>query len=377
MRRPATALALTTAAVLCLGLAPRGSAIVGGGPADPAAWPWAAALLHSSQPDAASARFCTGTVLRGEWVLTAAHCVHDDAGRPLQAAEIDVALGTTDLAALAPQNRIRAARIVVYPGYSVLRYGRDVALVQLSRPSGIAPADLTSGPSGHRRGWVAGFGLNDQGSPALLTGDVSVSTPLECARYTRSLAAALFPRSPWGTVCATLPDSLEASACFGDSGGPLADFRRTPPRILGIVSYGPGYCGQGVTTVYSDVGAYRPWIARVTAGRDPAIGLPEIGSVYVKDLGRRIVFRAGWCQAGGAGTPVRIQFIADRLSPAPRRSAIVQVVRGRAPSDCARASASFGDRYPNGRYEVRVKVIDRGTGMASYGLPSALRVSDP
>jgi Trypsin len=375
LARRARALSLTAAAIACLGLAPAASAVVGGGPASPAAWPWAAALLHSSQPDAASARFCTGTLLRGEWVLTAAHCVFDDSGRALPPDEIDVAVGATDLAALAPQNRIPAARIVVYPGYSVLRYGRDIALVQLSRAPGVAPAALVSGPSGERRGWVAGFGLNEQGTPALLTGEVSVSTPLQCARYTRSLPAALFPRSPWGTVCATLPDSLEASACFGDSGGPLADFRRDPPRVLGVVSYGPGYCGQGVTSVYSDVGAYRPWISRVTAGQDPAIGLPEVSSVYVKDGGRRIAFRANWCQAGGAGTPVRVQFIADRLSPAPRRSVIVQQVRGRAPGDCARASAIFADRYPNGRYEVRVKVIDRGTGMASYGLPSALRVT--
>lgn len=370
-------MATVLAMVAISSCASQASGVVGGGPANPAAWPWAVALLRADEPNPRLARFCSGTIVRGEWVLTAAHCVYDDTGQPLRPQQIDVGVGAFDLAALTPAQRIRAARIVVYPGYSAQRFGRDVALIQLAQPSGLAPAELTLGSLDSETGWVAGFGANDLGSTSLLTGQVSVSTPLGCARFTRSLPRSLFPHSPWGTICATLPDSLEASACFGDSGGPLVDFGFRQPLVVGVVSYGPGFCGSGITTVYSDVGAYRPWISRVTAGLDPSLGLPEVTGVFARDMGRGLKFQARWCQTNGAGRPVRVQFVADRLSPAPRSFAIIHEVRGTAPSGCVRATRRVPDRYRNGLYEVRVKVIERSSGLTSYGLPVLMRVAFP
>jgi hypothetical protein len=356
--------------------APAGHGVVGGAPADPAAWPWAVALLDPAQPDPVKAQFCSGALIRGEWVLTAAHCVVAAGGRVLGPAEIQIGVGAVDLAGLTADRRIPAGRVVVYPGYTPSRYGRDLALVQLSRPSGLPAAELGAGLGAERRGWVAGFGVNDSGATQLLTGRVSVSTPLQCARFTRALPDRVFPHSPWGTVCGTLPDSLEASACFGDSGGPLVDFAPRVPRIIGVVSYGPGFCGSGVTTVYSDAGAFRPWIVRVTRGQDPGLGLPEARSLYARDTGRRINLRANWCQTGAGGDALQVQFVADRiLADGRRRAGFVANVRGRAVARCLRATTDLPDVYRNGIYEVRVKIIDRTGGVASYGLPGLLRIS--
>ena len=49
--------------------------IVGGREAAPGAWPWQVAILHSDVPSVFHARFCGGTLIDPEWVVTAAHCV--------------------------------------------------------------------------------------------------------------------------------------------------------------------------------------------------------------------------------------------------------------------------------------------------------------
>ena len=372
-------LASLVVAALCAAMAaaPAAGVVGGAAPADPAAWPWAVALLDAANPDPVAAEVCTGTLIRGEWVLTAAHCVVGADGGVADPAGVQVGAGAADLAALTPDRRLPVSRVVVYPGYTPSRFGRDVALLRLARPSGLPPAALGAGfRTGSLKGWVAGFGLGDGGATTLLTGRISVSTPRACARYTRTLPASAFPHSPWGTVCGTLPSSLEPSACFGDSGGPLADFRGAAPRVIGVVSYGPGACGAGVTTVYSDVGAYRPWIARVTAGGDPGLGLPEVRSLHARDAGRAIVARATWCQTGGRGHALRAQFTLHRVLPSGRAVlALTRTLEGRAPGECTAVRTDVPDDLRNGAYEVRVKVIDTGSGMSTYGLPVDLRVS--
>ncbi len=114
---------------------------------------------------------------------------------------------------------------MVYPGYTPSLFsGATSRCCGSPGPPACCPPALGAGFGPDRlKGWVAGFGLGDGGATTLLTGRISVSTPRACARYTRTLPASAFPHSPWGTVCGTLPSSLEPSARFGDSGGPLAD----------------------------------------------------------------------------------------------------------------------------------------------------------
>ena len=61
-----------------------------------------------------------------------------------------------------------------------------------------------------------------------------------------------------GQVCALGIDSSDT--CQGDSGGPLVYYSKRGPRLVGIVSFGPG-CGLPNTPgVYTDVAYYRDWI---------------------------------------------------------------------------------------------------------------------
>src|SRR5687768_3136208 len=50
--------------------------IIGGEDAKLADHPWQVALLVSWIADPAKAQFCGGSIMGGEWILTAAHCVN-------------------------------------------------------------------------------------------------------------------------------------------------------------------------------------------------------------------------------------------------------------------------------------------------------------
>ena len=63
----------------------RNSRVVGGNMAKPGAWPWLAAIYVNSNFR------CGGVLIKGNWVLTGAHCLFYD--RKLQPKDIVVRMG--------------------------------------------------------------------------------------------------------------------------------------------------------------------------------------------------------------------------------------------------------------------------------------------
>jgi secreted trypsin-like serine protease len=81
--------------------------------------------------------------------------------------------------------------------------------------------------------------------------------PLSACNGNANWKAAGF-RAQDGQICALGVN--ESDTCQGDSGGPLIYHTRRGPRLVGIVSFGPG-CGLHDTPgVYTDVAYYRGWI---------------------------------------------------------------------------------------------------------------------
>jgi hypothetical protein len=354
-RRAAAPLAATLAAATLAGPG-IAVAVVGGGPADPAQWPFVVPLLEASEPDAFTAQFCAGSLVAPDWVLTAAHCVE---GRV--PAELQVARPRVDLRQVPAEDRIGVDRVAVYPSHETGTLTDDLALVHLTAPAG-EPADLARGityADGARSATVAGWGIADPlaGSfpDVLMSGQVSVLSQATCA----------LEDPDGGTICATIPRSAQPAACRGDSGGPLAvAISGKRPKLLGVVSYGDLTCAIGNVGVYADVGRYRSWIVYALRGGDPAAGMPELDDVDVEQREGRVEVRLRWCQPGPVGHRVRVDVGLRGDEPATAGRGFLAKLRRKSSGGCA----SVLVRRPApaaGRYAVTVKIKDLDTLMVT------------
>lgn len=338
--------------------------ISGGSLADPAAWRSIVALADSSITNPAEAQFCAGTLVRQDVVVTAAHCLVREDGSTRAPESIVVFAGQSDLSQAGEMNKFRVTRVVPYPWWKVSNRSPayDVGVIRLERPTGIQEMTLQSprfGLDPPGTGAVAGWGSTDPtlntGSNVLLAGPITIFGRNICRKAT----------DVRNVLCGTFPESLEASACFGDSGGPLRDSR---DLLTGIVSAGPGYCGQGVTTLYTDAGTYSQWILRAGYAVNPELSLPEISSVRASYRSGRLSMRAAWCQTPGARRRVRVDFNIWRGALANRNlNGYLRTVRGRTPSGkCLTADGVLDRALAPGTWRITVKVIDLATGLSGY-----------
>ena len=245
--------------------------IVGGQVARPGEWPWQVHLSYRRN-DGSWAGFCGGSVVAPRWVLTAAHCVVDKAGRVRPASRLGVRVDT--------QRRGRGGRVIrvaaVHPHSGYGAKLNDIALLKLARPARVKAVELPDaarlaaiappGTVATVTGWgTRRFGVRDVPDRLL-----EVEVPMVGERACRSA----YPgRIRHGMLCAGLPEGGKDS-CQGDSGGPLVVRDGKRWMQVGVVSWGAGCGDPGKYGVYADTGAFATWIQRISGRAIPIVGMP-------------------------------------------------------------------------------------------------------
>ena len=167
---------------------------------------------------------CGGSLIAPRFVLTAAHCVEDDAGALFHPEQFSLVIGQANLAQATAANQFRLRAVTQDPDWNRDTLQNDAAVLTLDQavPSSIAqPVSFVGSGDDQFDGAgqatiVAGWGTTHEGDQT--TPDQLMAAQLALLSGAACRAANGNDVDPARQLCAAAPGK---DTCQGDSGGPL------------------------------------------------------------------------------------------------------------------------------------------------------------
>jgi trypsin len=233
--------------------------IVGGVVAEKGEFPFQVSMQSSS-----GSHFCGGSLIKKNWVLTAAHCV---AG---WSKTNKIVIGLHDQKNKVETETFTSVKVVAHPLYNRTTLDYDYAVIQLNGDSKFRTIDLNTTEieipeldNAPINVWTSGWGTTSEGSYALPNLLNKVEIPLVTTKNCNASTAYNGDITD-RMICAGLPQGGKDS-CQGDSGGPLFVKQTSGDFLLiGVVSWGEGCARPNKYGVYAKVNIMVDWISQQT-----------------------------------------------------------------------------------------------------------------
>ncbi|XP_037123211.1 transmembrane protease serine 5 isoform X1 [Syngnathus acus] len=233
--------------------------IIGGVEAPLGRWPWQVSLYYSKR------HTCGGSIISSQWIITAAHCVHNYRLPQVSSWAVYTGVVTRSSANMAERTGHAVETIVYNDNYNHVSHDSDVALMKLRTPLNfsdtVRPVCLPRynyDPPAGTQCWISGWGYTQpdgvHSSNTLKEAAVPIIGTNECnssCMYNGEITARM--------LCAGYTEG-KVDACQGDSGGPLVCQDENVWRLMGVVSWGNGCAEPNHPGVYTKVAKFLGWI---------------------------------------------------------------------------------------------------------------------